>query len=298
MTSTDLHNAALRNKIKFVAVPISCLNDIKADIEKFKDAYELNNFQKWIVNAGYITEVKGVDFDAKSIVVAVGGYNLFRAVFNRDNKQVADTIGYPAVNLIGYMVDLFTDHGYHLDYVHWMPQKRLAVRSGLVEYGRNNISYDSDYGSFIELATFVSDIEPQNGMWRESQNSDNCTGCSLCLDNCPTGAISSDRFLINTDKCLAAINEGGTDDFADWIPKTAHHKLVGCLRCQDICPMNAAALRNITDKLEFDTAETDDLLSGKVSEKSKKLNVHYAWESVPRNLTAMFNNPELVRYIK
>ena len=295
MITNDLHTAALADKIKFTAIPISCLEDIKADIEKFKNSYELNNFQKWIVNDAYITEIKSAAFDAKSIVVAVGGYHMFNAVFNHDNKQVSDTIGYPAADLKQYMIDLFSDNGYQLDYVHWMPQKRIAVRSGMVEYGRNNISYDKDFGSFIELATFISDMPPTDYIWREAQNSANCDGCSACFSNCPTGAISSDRFLINTDKCLAAINEGGTEPFPDWIPKTAHHKLVGCIKCQNVCPMNVTALENIKDKLEFTEEETDDLLAGKVSEKSKKLNVHYAWESVPRNLTAMFNNPDLVR---
>ena len=299
MTKNDLHNAALANKIKFTAIPISCLEDIKADIEKFKNSYELNNFQKWIVNDAYITEINGASFDAKSIIVAVGGYHMFKAVFNHDNKQVSDTIGYPAVNLIDYMTNLFTANGHKLVYVHWMPQKRIAVRSGMVEYGRNNISYDKDFGSFIELATFISDMPPSDYIWRESHNSENCDGCSACFDNCPTGTISSGRFLIDTDKCLSAINEGGTEPFPDWISKTAHHKLVGCIRCQNVCPMNFKALENITDTLEFDNAETDEILSGKaldeLPDKMKKLNVHYAWNSVPRNLTAMFNNPDLVR---
>lgn len=287
--------------MKFTVIPISCLEDIKTDIEKFKQSHELNNFQKWIVNERYITSIENTKFNVKSIVIAITGYSMFNAIFKHNNKQVTDIISNPEINIQTYISNIFKNQGYNIEYVHWLPQKRLAVRSGLVEYGKNNICFDTDYGSFLEISTFISDMTPNEYTWREVQNSELCDGCSLCFSNCPTGAISQENFLINTDKCLSAINESGTYEFADWIPKTAHHRLVGCLRCQDVCPMNAKALKNITNSLIFEEYETEMLLSGlkieelpdTLADKVKQLSIHYTWESIPRNLKAMFENPEL-----
>jgi epoxyqueuosine reductase len=39
-----------------------------------------------------------------------------------------------------------------------LPLKILAVRSGLAEYGRNNITYVSGMGSFFQLVAFYSDL--------------------------------------------------------------------------------------------------------------------------------------------
>lgn len=88
-----------------------------------------------------------------------------------------------------------------------LPLKILAVRSGLAEYGRNNITYISGMGSFFQLVAFYSDLPCLKDAWREARMMEKCEKCQACLGSCPTGAISSDRFLLHGERCISFLNE-------------------------------------------------------------------------------------------
>lgn len=55
-----------------------------------------------------------------------------------------------------------------------LPKKLLAVRSGLGQYGRNNISYVPGLGSFHRLAAFYSDLPCPEDSWQEQQMLEKC----------------------------------------------------------------------------------------------------------------------------
>jgi epoxyqueuosine reductase len=89
---------------------------------------------------------------------------------------------------------------------------------------------------------------------------DECGDCAVCEAVCPTDAVSSDRMLLHAERCLTLANEtrGG------WPPRveaSAHHCLVGCLRCQRSCPANPE-LRFADTGVVFDEHETGNLLAG------------------------------------
>ncbi|HVO37152.1 MAG TPA: hypothetical protein VMT01_03180, partial [Candidatus Acidoferrum sp.] len=48
-----------------------------------------------------------------------------------------------------------------------LPLKLLAARSGLVQYGRNNICYVSGLGSFLQLVAVYSDMPCEEDSWQE-----------------------------------------------------------------------------------------------------------------------------------
>ena len=285
--------------IKIAVVPVEVLKDIKEDIIKLRENEELNGFQKWITNEAYVLELPDLepDFTAKSIIITVTPFKLIRGIFNYNGKKAENIFDVEQNNID--MKAVFASHGYKLEYIHWFPQKRFAVRSGLAEYGRNNIVYANGMGSFVGIGTFKSDMPcDEKYTWREVKNMDLCDSCNLCIENCPTKAILPDRFMIDNEKCLTAVNENGTDPFPEWIPKTAHHRLCGCFKCQDICPKNQAILSNINETEEFSEEETNLLLSGtpienlpqNLSDKIHKYGMNWYYASIPRNLKAMLEN--------
>jgi len=169
----------------------------------------------------------------------------------------------------------------------------------LAEYGRNNICFVDGMGSLITLFVFISDMPcDKEYTWREVKNMDICNTCNLCRKNCPTGAILADRFLIDNEKCLSAINEFGTEPFPDTVPKSAHHRIVNCSHCQDICPKNKGRFDDMAETVYFSEEETALLLSGVKYEKlpkelSEKIDIYgmkWFYESLPRNLKALFDN--------
>lgn len=283
--------------IKTTAIPISCLNDIKDDISIFAQRNDLNNFQKWIVNERYVLNPEP-DFEPQSIIIAAVGFNLCNAVFHYEGKTVTSVVDLAATeDKVKDFLSQGNNYNFFFDY--WLPQKRLAVRSGLAEYGRNNICFVEGMGSLITLFVFISDMPyDREYTWREVKNMDICNTCNRCLNNCPTGAILEDRFLIDNEKCLTSVNEYGTEPFPDMVPRSAHHRIVCCSRCQDICPGNKGRFDNVTESVDFSEEETRLLLSGtkyenlpkELSEKIDTYCIKWFYESLPRNLKALFDN--------
>jgi len=175
-----------------------------------------------------------------------------------------------------------------------LPLKTLAVRSGLAEYGRNNIVYVQGMGSFLQLVGAFTDLPGDGDPWREPKALDRCGACVACLRHCPTGAITEARFLLHAEECLTYHNESA-GELPGWIDPAWHHCLVGCLRCQAVCPENGAFRDRFEEGAEF-TEEETALLAGRVplerlpagtAAKVAGLEIHEAFPILCRNLSLL-----------
>lgn len=148
--------------------------------------------------------------------------------------------------------------------------KTLAVRSGLAKYGRNNISYVSGMGSMLQLVAFYTDWPCAEDRWEEPDIMELCENCSLCRENCPTESMPIDCFLIRAENCLGSLVERNPDD-APWVrlQPDCDNALVGCMRCQSVCPANRPHLQEIVMGPHFSEEETE-LILGKIP-----------WEELP-----------------
>lgn len=191
---------------------------------------------------------------------------------------------------------LLEAQGYHIAQA-LVPKKLLAVCSGLAEYGKNNISYVQGFGSYHRLATFFCDMECNEDTWREPVTMERCQTCKACTSSCPTGAIDPQRFLLHAERCMTYFNEMSADTpFPAWVNKEWQDCLVGCMRCQSICPANEGK-EWIEESGIFSEEETGILLAGKKQEEipdslRKKLadcDLLDMLDVIPRNLGAFFN---------
>jgi len=182
-----------------------------------------------------------------------------------------------------------------------LPLKILAVRSGLAEYGRNNITYISGMGSFFQLVAFYSNLPCRTDSWREARMMEKCEKCQACLRSCPTGAISSDRFLLHGERCISFLNEKkGDAPFPNWVNSSWHNCLYGCLHCQRVCPEDKRFMNWIVEEEEFSQDETELLLEGQqtanlpdvILEKLKNLDLSDpdSLNSLSRNLSVFFES--------
>ncbi len=177
-----------------------------------------------------------------------------------------------------------------------LPEKLLAVHSGLGSYGRNNICYVGGMGSFHQLVAFYTDFSSGEDSWQESKLMKMCEKCSACLRSCPTGAITPKRFLLRAERCISFHNER-IGDFPGWIDPNWHNCIVGCLLCQTVCPENKSLLQWIEKKEEFSQEETDLLLEGKqldrlpssVIRKLERLELIEYLDVLSRNLSVLLN---------
>ena len=152
--------------------------------------------------------------------------------------------------------------GYHLAEA-LIPKKLLAVSSGLGSYGKNNICYVQGMGSFIRLVAFYSDLPCGEDNWQEPRMLEACLKCNVCGNKCPSGAISTDRFLLRAERCITYHNEKpGNIPFPAWLDPAWHNCFVGCMICQRVCPQNRDYLHNVEDGPTFSQEETALLLKG------------------------------------
>lgn len=154
--------------------------------------------------------------------------------------------------------DILKDSAARLEPALKIPIKTLAVRSGLAKYGINNVSYVEGYGSYHDPNAFYTDM-PLPDHWGPLRMLRLCKGCSICLNACPTKAITTSNFVIDAGKCLSLYNER-REPMPDWIDPKAHHALVGCLRCQFDCPANDEGNKRIEKLADISEEETRLLL--------------------------------------
>jgi epoxyqueuosine reductase len=177
-----------------------------------------------------------------------------------------------------------------------VPKKLLASCSGLAQYGKHNITYVEGMGSYHRLAAFFTDAPIPEDHWQKPRMIDRCETCSACVKKCPTGAISSDRFLLHAEKCLSYHNESDKP-FPDWIDPSWHNCLIGCMICQDVCPENPPSVRRTVDAATFSQEETSQIFDGvsrenlaaETVEKLKKISLFDDHKLLARNLKVLLN---------
>lgn len=148
--------------------------------------------------------------------------------------------------------------GARVEHLHG-PCKAMAARLGLVRYGRNNITYAEGMGSYLQLCGFFTDASlPCLPLPEGPSLLPACSGCRMCGQACPTGAIREDRVLLSAQRCLTCANEDA-GDWPAWVPERRHNSLVGCLICQRVCPANPP-LAVVETGLRFSARETAALV--------------------------------------
>jgi epoxyqueuosine reductase len=288
-----------------VAVQAASLCKLKAEIDDFRSKESLNDFQRHIAERHYEWEPEGAPFPFRSVIIVATPTPAFAEVvlsFHGERIPVKCLArGFPdkpdgTEDAEKVIVNFLAARGYHVKAAPRLAMKRLAARSGLARYGRNNICYVEGMGSFLALSAFYSDMPREETPWRDLAPMDACASCSACEKSCPTGAIRRGRFLIDTARCLSFYNEGA-GDFPEWLPEAVHHCAYDCLRCQSACPQNRAYSGNSIGPIEFSESETEDLLSGKGIERFKPESKQAAamaglgaWpQALPRNLRILID---------
>lgn len=198
----------------------------------------------------------------------------------------------------GLLEETLHPEGYHLAKAQ-LPEKPVAVRSGLGVYGRNSICYLPNGGSFFRLAAFFSDLPCPEDNWQKMRLMEQCERCSICACKCPTGAIFDDDdnsgMMVNAERCLTYLNEGKAD-FPEWINRQWHNALVGCMVCQEVCPANKDYINNFVTVETFTEDETtlileacpQELLPAETRRKLEQIEfADYFYSLLPRNLKAL-----------
>ncbi len=292
-----------QNEYKGKIISAEHIPELRNAVQKLHDLLDHEFYEDY---KSYFEFQPDVDLtQIRSLFIIAVPVPQFEAIFHGDNREISLLI--PPTYLYGRkIIDQMTEmvnnilepNGYKAAYAR-LPQKTLAVRCGLAEYGRNNISYVPEMGSFHRLTTLYSDFPTDEDNWQEIQMMEMCKECSACTNRCPTGAIPTDRFLLRVEKCLTYHNEQPPEvPFPDWIDSSWHNCLVGCLHCQKVCPANKKVKNWTEPGPEFNEEETAQILQAitfdelrkETQEKIEKYDLVNYFEVLPRNLTPFFKS--------
>ncbi len=121
-------------------------------------------------------------------------------------------------------------------------ERSWAVRSGLGWIGKNANLLTKHSGSFLFIATLITDLEL---IVDAPFATDHCGTCTRCIDACPTQAIVGPA-EVDATKCISYLTIELKDAL---IPSEFHDKMdnwmFGCDICQDVCPWNRFAKPNM-----------------------------------------------------
>jgi epoxyqueuosine reductase QueG len=131
-----------------------------------------------------------------------------------------------------------------------LSQKKMAQLAGLGPMGKNSLIINSIYGPWIRLQSILTDapLEPD-----QESTQDLCGDCTICIDECPTGALSP--YVVDPDKCLIGITESelatliennlqytqfrdiSDNIFREHMPRFTRNSVLMCTTCQKVCPI-------------------------------------------------------------
>jgi epoxyqueuosine reductase len=116
-----------------------------------------------------------------------------------------------------------------------MMDKAWAVRAGLGWLGKHTNLITPEYGSWVFIGELLLDIELE---YETEVIEDHCGTCTLCIDACPTQAIT-EPYVVDSNKCISyATIELRDPEIPTEIAENLEGWLYGCDICQDVCPWN------------------------------------------------------------
>jgi epoxyqueuosine reductase len=113
--------------------------------------------------------------------------------------------------------------------------KAWAVRAGLGWIGKHSNLITRDYGSWVFIGELLLNLELE---YDTDTVEDHCGSCTLCIDACPTLAIT-EPYVVDSKRCISYTTiELRAPEMPEEVAANMDGWLYGCDVCQDVCPWN------------------------------------------------------------
>ena len=148
-----------------------------------------------------------------------------------------------------------------------VPEKILGSMAGLGWQGKNTNLIHPKLGSYFFLSVLLLNLDfpPSERL----ADHDYCKNCSLCIEACPTQALSPrPPYQIDAHKCLSYLTIEHKENIAPKLQNSFANRAFGCDICQEVCPYNrnrqARTLSTREDAFRLDTRIYELMQTGKL----------------------------------
>jgi epoxyqueuosine reductase len=147
-----------------------------------------------------------------------------------------DVVGEKLKNLLAWIKEEWPEAvGKTCVDIQLMMDKAWAVRAGLGWLGKHTNLITQDYGSWVFVGELLLSLELD---YDTLQVADHCGTCTLCLEACPTNAIT-EPYVVDSNRCISyATIELRAPQLPAQVADHLEGWLYGCDICQDVCPWN------------------------------------------------------------
>jgi epoxyqueuosine reductase len=223
---------------------------------------ELDFLKEWIAR-GYHGEMQYLArnaerrADVRAIMPSATAIVMLGTVYNTDRPYSTDTCD-PAVAAVARyawgddyhvvieermrrLVDVLRETAGPFEYRAYVDtgpvQERVYAKyAGLGWIGKNTCLINRDLGSWLFLSAIICDLP----LAPDVPALDHCGRCTLCIDACPTGAITA-PYQLDARRCLSYLTIENKHDIPDEYREAVAAHVYGCDICQDVCPWNRKA---------------------------------------------------------
>lgn len=118
-------------------------------------------------------------------------------------------------------------------------EKAWAERAGLGWIGKHSNLVSADHGSWLLLGEILTTLELEP----DEPATDLCGSCTLCIQACPTKAIT-EPYVVDATRCISYLTIELRDDataISQELQSGMGNKIFGCDDCLDVCPFNLRA---------------------------------------------------------
>lgn len=166
-----------------------------------------------------------------------GNGRIARYAWGKDYHHI---LGERLTRLVERLTTLAPDSR-HRAYVDTGPvmEKAWAQQAGLGWIGKHSNLVSAQFGSWLLLGEILTTLELEP----DEAGTDLCGTCTLCLQACPTGAIT-EPYVVDAGRCISYLTielRGAEPPLTDDLRRGLGNRIFGCDDCLDICPYNLQA---------------------------------------------------------